>query len=543
MNSPLTQQTAERIITTNDIVSLLSQFNIATKDPLKVANEIFTELSNPQSLNDFIPLSTLLEQIITNKALILNSKNKHFYIAAIQFFLTPSEQIKDILHKAKKNLTSSQTSKSVSRSIDWAISTLCRNDIFDLKILKDGEEPNCEYVKFLSLYSYDKLKNQQLHDIKSVAEIRDKRRSSLSFQLPKEISLVSHFVETLKTIDDFDFNVFEFKNKMVTSNLKENTNSKIMFMISNYIFEEWDLYDNLIQKDKMKPFIKEVCSKYKNNPYHNSTHAIDVLQTTHMILKKGEFKDREVFDDLDIASMLISSIIHDIGHPGLSNTYLINKQAKIALKYNDKSPLENMHCYKGFKILAKEEFNILGKLSMEEKRIIRKRSIEAILNTDGANHSRVLNAIKTKIEIQSSNPDDLLHNLIYDSDKNNKIAVFDAQQSLINLIIHASDISNPAKKFDGIYDEWTRRVMEEFFNEGDLEKKEGLPVNFLCDREKTYIPKAQIGFIVSIVLPTFKMVEMFAPEIQPYLDNLANNERIWKQKIAEDEKGKKANTL
>lgn len=85
--------------------------------------------------------------------------------------------------------------------------------------------------------------------------------------------------------------------------------------------------------------------------------------------------------------------------------------------------------------------------------------------------------------------------------------------------------------------------MEEFFNEGDLEKKEGLPVNFLCDREKTYIPKAQIGFIVSIVLPTFKMVEMFAPEIQPYLDNLANNERIWKQKIAEDEKGKKANTL
>ena len=45
MNSPLTQQTAERIITTNDIVSLLSQFNIATKDPLKVANEIFTELS------------------------------------------------------------------------------------------------------------------------------------------------------------------------------------------------------------------------------------------------------------------------------------------------------------------------------------------------------------------------------------------------------------------------------------------------------------------------------------------------------------------
>lgn len=167
--------------------------------------------------------------------------------------------------------------------------------------------------------------------------------------------------------------------------------------------------------------------------------------------------------------------------------------------------------------------------------------IEAILNTDGAKHSRVLNAIKSKMEIESTNADDILNNIIYDGDKNNKIAVFDAQQSLINLIIHASDISNPAKKFDGIYNEWTKRVMEEFFNEGDLEKEEGLPVNFLCDRENTFIPKAQIGFIVSIVLPTFKMIEMVAPEIKPYLDNMAENEKIWKEKIAEHEMNQKSN--
>ena len=37
-------------------------------------------------------------------------------------------------------------------------------------------------------------------------------------------------------------------------------------------------------------------------------------------------------------------------------------------------------------------------------------------------------------------------------------------------IIHASDISNPTKEYE-IYDSWTTRVMNEFWSQGDEERK------------------------------------------------------------------------
>ena len=42
---------------------------------------------------------------------------------------------------------------------------------------------------------------------------------------------------------------------------------------------------------------------------------------------------------------------------------------------------------------------------------------------------------------------------------------------------------------DKISYEWTKRVYGEFFIQGDLEKKQGLPISMFCDRETTNINK------------------------------------------------------
>lgn len=55
---------------------------------------------------------------------------------------------------------------------------------------------------------------------------------------------------------------------------------------------------------------------YARNPYHNSTHAADVLQAIAYFLKKD--KVRRLLDDIDNATCLIAAITHDIGHPGRS---------------------------------------------------------------------------------------------------------------------------------------------------------------------------------------------------------------------------------
>ena len=164
-----------------------------------------------------------------------------------------------------------------------------------------------------------------------------------------------------------------------------------MYIISSQIFDSFDLFDHqIVVHSKFSGFVKEVVNQYLNNPYHNAIHATDVLQTTSIILSKGKVKEKKVFDDFEIASMFIAAIIHDICHPGTSNLYQINKCTKLALKYNDKSPLENMHCYKGFKILMKDEYNILCKLNIIEFKIVRLHMINMILNTDGSNHSALL---------------------------------------------------------------------------------------------------------------------------------------------------------
>ena len=55
-------------------------------------------------------------------------------------------------------------------------------------------------------------------------------------------------------------------------------------------------------------------------------------------------------------------------------------------------------------------------------------------------------------------------------------------------------MGNPAKPWK-LSCEWSARVMDEFFRQGDTEMSKGLPVSPFMDREKTDIAKCQIGFI------------------------------------------------
>jgi hypothetical protein len=57
---------------------------------------------------------------------------------------------------------------------------------------------------------------------------------------------------------------------------------------------------------------------------------------------------------LEIATMYISAAIHDLEHPGFNNIFLINSKSELAILYNDKSPLENHHVSKSYRIMIGE---------------------------------------------------------------------------------------------------------------------------------------------------------------------------------------------
>jgi hypothetical protein len=80
----------------------------------------------------------------------------------------------------------------------------------------------------------------------------------------------------------------------------------------------------------------------------------------------------------------------------------------------------------------------------------------------------------------------------------------------LDIAQHVGDLSVGTRNFD-LVKKWSYLLFEEFFMQGDLEKDEGLPVSFLCDRKTTNVTKSQPGFLSFIVQPLFTALVEFSP--------------------------------
>jgi hypothetical protein len=56
------------------------------------------------------------------------------------------------------------------------------------------------------------------------------------------------------------------------------------------------------------------------NPYHNSTHAADVVQALVFLLCEDDIHKK--FEPLELAAGITAAIIHDVAHPGVNNQFL-----------------------------------------------------------------------------------------------------------------------------------------------------------------------------------------------------------------------------
>lgn len=122
----------------------------------------------------------------------------------------------------------------------------------------------------------------------------------------------------------------------------------------------------VISRTKAERFFVAVEATYRgDNSYHNSVHAADVAQAAMMILKAGQ--NSMAFSKLEVFSLICAAAVHDLGHPGYTNDFLINTQHHNAIVYNDRSVNENFHVSSAFRIVSQsEETNIFSGLSRAE---------------------------------------------------------------------------------------------------------------------------------------------------------------------------------
>lgn len=148
-----------------------------------------------------------------------------------------------------------------------------------------------------------------------------------------------------------------------------------------------------------------------------------------------------------------------------------------------------------------------------------------------ANHSKHLTQLKAKLDALNIYKGDNIEKLQSENVNTN----YESQQMVLNMIIHSADVSNPGKPLK-IYIKWVDLVFEEFFNQGDLEKKNNLPISLLCDRESTNICKSQVGFINFVVKPTFTCLLNLIPEASFYMENIETNLKYYEELLQKEEK-------
>mmetsp|Transcript_66923 Transcript_66923/g.139740 ORF Transcript_66923/g.139740 Transcript_66923/m.139740 type:complete len:501 (-) Transcript_66923:354-1856(-) len=274
--------------------------------------------------------------------------------------------------------------------------------------------------------------------------------------------------------------------------------------------------------------------------YHSACHAVDVAGTVNWLMRSAYLRER--MTPLDHFSALAAACLHDVGHPGKNNLWHSKTMSPLAVRYNDRSILENMHVALAFETMqSDEECNWFAQLRSSDaaddhhaanlKQYVRKGLISMVLATDMAKHNTQVEQLKRLAEEQKENPDADLR-----SDANQKTAQQNALERklfLLETVVHGCDISNPAKQQPMMLG-WTRRVLSEFWSQGDEERRLGFEVSPLCDRESgmATVPKGQLGFINFVVLPFFKPLADLIPEAQQAVDELMTNCEFWKAQDA-----------
>ncbi|NXQ72781.1 PDE4D phosphodiesterase, partial [Quiscalus mexicanus] len=93
-------------------------------------------------------------------------------------------------------------------------------------------------------------------------------------------------------------------------------------------------------------------------------------------------------------------------------------------------------------------------------------------------------------------------------------------------MVHCADLSNPTKPL-GLYRQWTERIMEEFFRQGDRERERGMEISPMCDKHSASVEKSQVGFIDFVVQPLWEAwAELVHPDAREMLRALHEN-REW----------------
>lgn len=315
-------------------------------------------------------------------------------------------------------------------------------------------------------------------------------------------------------------------------------------------------FENLgISRDKYLQYFEKIEQGYQASPYHNKFHGADVAATMYRLAFNSQIW--RWIKPLERIALVTAAAVHDTDHPGVNNTFLINTEDPIAVRYNDKSPLESHHVATAFALLkSRSDCHMLQHLPQEDYFEFRRTVVELVLVTDLSCHVQFIDEYRDMLarnepssgesaaangsgspegtirtvssgsltSFSSFRQDDVgckhstleeaytctsCYRFLYSLEKLGEMvqAGFSSkkdQMLLWKLMIKTADVAHAAKPME-LHLKWSQRIVEEMFRQGDMEKEMDMPVSPLMNRDKIDgLATSQIGFIDFICLPLFQ---------------------------------------
>ncbi|XP_041103399.1 high affinity cAMP-specific 3',5'-cyclic phosphodiesterase 7A-like isoform X4 [Polyodon spathula] len=310
----------------------------------------------------------------------------------------------------------------------------------------------------------------------------------------------------LEKVGSWNFDIFLFDRL---------TNGNSLVSLTFHLFKLYGLTEIFhLDMVKLRSFLVMVQEDYRSrNPYHNAVHAADVTQAMHCYLK--EPKLAKSLTPWDILLALLAATTHDLDHPGVNQPFLIKTNHYLATLYKNTSVLENHHWRSAVGLLR--ESGLFAHLPLEDRLRIERELGSLILATDISRQNEYLLQFRTHLDRKDLCLDDAGH-----------------RHFILQMALKCADICNPCRTWE-LSKHWSEKVTEEFFHQGDIEKKHKLDVSPLCDSQTQTIENIQMGFMTYVVKPLFVEWARFSDTrlSQTMLGYLALNKAGWKGMVQE----------
>ncbi|RNA15771.1 cGMP-inhibited 3 -5 -cyclic phosphodiesterase A [Brachionus plicatilis] len=336
------------------------------------------------------------------------------------------------------------------------------------------------------------------------------------------------YLELLNYLHDWNFPIFKFYEK---------SNQNVISQMAYKIFDEVGLFKSF--DIPITPFIRYFTALergYIDLPYHNKIHAADVLHACYFLTTqavpgliqindsvkitndriplnpyqyslKFSLSNSEVygctganFTPLELLALYCAAAMHDYEHPGRNNQFLVSINSPLALLYNDRSVLENHHASSSWLLLkSNPKFNFLTGLDANEWKKFRFLILENILATDLSKHFSIIAEFNLKANINPKRTGILQKSIIpFDFDSGIDWTSESDRLLCSQMILKLADINAPLKDKE-LHVQWTHRIVQEFYQQGDEELSRGMTISPFMDRRKPQVAKLQENFIQNLV--------------------------------------------